>query len=151
MTLQTRRHHRQSFLLLVTCALAASCASTPSADADLTGTAEFACGLTDGPATLAHLQVKDVPATWWVFSVEGVSPEALDGPYPINDSARSGSAGLRVCDDALNCTRAVEGSIVVTGQRHGRVEGSLEYRLPDQALDRRTFSASIEKTNAVCP
>ena len=141
----------RTFLLFPTCVAMAGCASTAPGSADLIGTAGFSCGLSDGPATLAHLQVENAPATWWIFNVEGAAPEELDGTYPINNGARSGSARLRVCDNALKCTWAVEGTIVVTGQRHGRFEGSLQYRLPDQALERRTFSASIERANVVCP
>jgi hypothetical protein len=149
---QTWRHKPgATLILLLACVAAGSCASARLENADLTGSAGLACGFDDGAATLIHLQSNDVPATWWVFSVEGKSPDHLDGEYAISDSARDGAATLRVCDNALHCTNAVEGSVVVTGHHPRGFDGRLDYRLPGQAFERRTFSASIEKTHVTCP
>ena len=138
---------RLSFALF--CIALSGCASTSGANADLTGSAGFACGLDDGPATLAHLQAK-AASMIWVVNVQGRSPDQLNGAYPINDQRQT--ASLRVCDDALDCKVALEGSIVVIGVHPRRVDGVLSYRLPDGASERLTFSAAIEKPrDAICP
>ena len=149
---QTRRHKpAATLILLLACVAAGSCASARLENADLTGSAGLACGFDDGAATLGQLQSNEVPATWWVFRVEGKSPDRLDGEYAISDSARERAATLRVCDNALHCTNAVEGSVVVTGHHPGGFDGRVDYRLPGQAFERRTFSATIEKTHVTCP
>ena len=138
-------------LLALACVAVSGCRTARLDGVDLTGSAVLACGFDDGPATLVHLQANGIPATW-IFNVQGQPPERLGGAYPIDSSGRQGTANLRVCQNAIDCTTAVVGTVVVTGQHHRWIDGKLDYRLPGQESERRTFSASIEKTDrGVCP
>jgi hypothetical protein len=137
-------------LVILACVALNGCAFTRSDNADLTGTAAFACGFDDGPATLVHLQAKGAPATW-ILNVQGLSPDRLDGTYPIDNSGRHGTANVRVCESAVDCTKAVDGTVVVTGTHRDWIDGTLAYRLPGQDTERHSFTAKVEATTATCP
>lgn len=142
---------RKFLCLALACVAMGGCTSVRPDGTALTGSAGFACDIDDGPATLAHLQANGAGVTW-IFNVHGQSPDGLDGEYPINASGRRGSASLRICNDAMDCTAAVEGTVVVTRQHRRRLEGWLAYRLPSQASQRRAFVADIDMADrATCP